>query len=364
VQQDVGGTTTLVSIRAAGEAVYPLFFCKSRVPTAEPSCVPYRDTYKDGITSGDSDGDGVPNATDACPTVFDPVRLLDDGKQADADGDGAGDACDPCPLDAKDACKRPLAGDADGDGIANGADDCPDVADASQDDADKDGRGDACDGCGDANPGATACATLIPTVRNPAATGHHKIGTVVNITGAYVTAAKSSSGFYVQTADNPAVPWGGLYVPSGPLTSKVKVGNKVSFHGVYAEVFAMSEVTPAALTVDDPGTALPFAPLATAPADFADATKGEPYESILLTISGGFSITNDNPDAPGKFYEFVVNNSLRVDDQIWTRFGTPANGPYPPTAYVNGTAFNTIVGIGGYSFNNHKLWPRSAADFQ
>jgi len=36
----------------------------------------------------DTDGDGVPNATDNCPTISNP-------DQADTDGDGIGDACDP-----------------------------------------------------------------------------------------------------------------------------------------------------------------------------------------------------------------------------------------------------------------------------
>ena len=48
----------------------------------------------------DSDGDGIPDAMDNCPTVFNPIRPVDNGEQADADGDGVGDACDPCPLDA------------------------------------------------------------------------------------------------------------------------------------------------------------------------------------------------------------------------------------------------------------------------
>ena len=46
----------------------------------------------------DSDGDGIPDATDNCPTVFNPIRPIDNGGQADFDGDGVGDACDPCPL--------------------------------------------------------------------------------------------------------------------------------------------------------------------------------------------------------------------------------------------------------------------------
>jgi hypothetical protein len=43
-----------------------------------------------GTTSTDADGDGVPDATDNCPTVPNPAP------QADSDGDGVGDACDNC----------------------------------------------------------------------------------------------------------------------------------------------------------------------------------------------------------------------------------------------------------------------------
>jgi hypothetical protein len=54
--------------------------------------------YAGAILAGDADGDGIPDALDACPAVFDPVRPQDGGSQADLDGDGVGDACDPCPL--------------------------------------------------------------------------------------------------------------------------------------------------------------------------------------------------------------------------------------------------------------------------
>ena len=97
---------TLDQIGAAASGVYPLFFCRGAEPTDEPTCVPYRDTYPDGTSATDFDGDGVPDATDDCPTVFNPPRPLDNGdsamltKQADVDGDGFGDACDAKPLDA------------------------------------------------------------------------------------------------------------------------------------------------------------------------------------------------------------------------------------------------------------------------
>ena len=51
-------------------------------------------------SASDADGDGVNDDDDDCPSVFDPVRPMDNGTQPDSDGDGRGDACDPCPLDA------------------------------------------------------------------------------------------------------------------------------------------------------------------------------------------------------------------------------------------------------------------------
>jgi cytosine/adenosine deaminase-related metal-dependent hydrolase len=84
---------------------YAAFFCGT--PTNEPTCVPSRpksvmgSTIYTGIPSAtDSDGDGIPDAMDNCPKIFNPIRPLDANKQPDADGDGIGDACDPTPLGA------------------------------------------------------------------------------------------------------------------------------------------------------------------------------------------------------------------------------------------------------------------------
>ena len=72
---------------------------------------------------GDSDGDGVPDATDNCPDVPNP-------DQGNNDGDSLGDVCDP---------------DDDNDGIDDVADNCPIDANPSQDDFDGDGLGNVCD---------------------------------------------------------------------------------------------------------------------------------------------------------------------------------------------------------------------------
>jgi len=106
----------------------------------------------------DTDGDGVIDANDNCPTVPNPDQADADGDgkgdacdncptianadQADADGDGKGDVCDNCPTVANASQT-----DTDGDGLGDACDNCPTVANASQTDSDSDGRGDVCDNC-------------------------------------------------------------------------------------------------------------------------------------------------------------------------------------------------------------------------
>jgi hypothetical protein len=85
--------------------------------------------------NNDVDDDGIPDAIDNCPTVYNP-------DQADADGDGIGDVCDNCPT-----VHNPDQADADGDGIGDVCDNCPDVHNPDQADADGDGIGDVCDNC-------------------------------------------------------------------------------------------------------------------------------------------------------------------------------------------------------------------------
>ena len=74
------------------------------------------------VSPCDSDGDGVSDANDNCPTV-------PNTGQADEDGDGIGDACDP---------------DRDGDGVANAATTAR-MTRTRPEDADGDGIGDVCD---------------------------------------------------------------------------------------------------------------------------------------------------------------------------------------------------------------------------
>jgi hypothetical protein len=98
----------------------------------------------DALPVPDTDGDGVPDATDNCP-------LVANSDQADNDGDGQGDACDA---------------DDDNDGDLDGADNCLLVANSDQADNDGDGQGDACD-ADDDNDGDLDGADNCPLVANP-----------------------------------------------------------------------------------------------------------------------------------------------------------------------------------------------------
>ena len=112
-----------------------------------------------GVCRGqDSDGDGIPDAQDNCPSVYNPSQADSDGdrvgdacdncvytpnqNQADSDGDGVGNVCDNCP-----GTYNPSQADSDGDRVGDACDNCIYTPNADQADADRDGMGDACDTC-------------------------------------------------------------------------------------------------------------------------------------------------------------------------------------------------------------------------
>jgi OmpA-OmpF porin, OOP family len=109
--------------------------------SSDPACAGRR-------RGGDSDGDGLPDAQDRCPSAAEDKDGFEDGDgcpDLDDDGDGLPDAQDRCPRQAED---KDGVDDADGcpdadndrDGVADGEDRCP------QQPEDKDGFEDG-DGC-------------------------------------------------------------------------------------------------------------------------------------------------------------------------------------------------------------------------
>ncbi|NKB32708.1 MAG: hypothetical protein GKR91_06385 [Pseudomonadales bacterium] len=137
----------------------------------------------------DSDGDGIPDASDNCPSISNP-------DQFDLDNDGLGNVCDPdddndlvddvfdnCPVNFNadqanadndslgDACDA----DDDNDNILDLDDNCPVVANPNQENFDGDVLGDACDPDDD-NDGVNDGFDNCPLVFNPNQTDSNSDG--------------------------------------------------------------------------------------------------------------------------------------------------------------------------------------------
>nr|MCU0685870.1 thrombospondin type 3 repeat-containing protein [Polyangiaceae bacterium] len=347
-QREFGKTVATLQTSIAGVpgGAYPLFFC-SAAQAGEPSCVPARPGEFTGVPSAaDADGDGIPNATDLCPTIFSPTRPLDGGAQADGDGDGLGDACDPCPFKAGSLDCPLVSSDIDADGVPEPADNCPDVPNAGQEDADGDQKGDPCDACpSTSNPGSAPCPgqfTITQVKGLP-------LNTAVVIKAVAVSAVDttgSTRGFWVQDAA------AGLFAFTGAVSPTVVPGDVVDLASTVTEFSGLKQLANPFVTKVGSGPAP--APVVVSPASIAtggaDVNK---YMSMLVRVAN-VSVINQNPDEPpGDFDEFAVTGNLRVDDFIFD---------FDNASFPVGTAFSQITGPLHFSFANSKILPRTAAD--
>ncbi len=370
VAGDIG--KTLAELETSVGAIYPAFFCGT--PDKEPTCTPERDgavpvpasvngstVYSGQTSASDADGDGVEDAMDDCPSVFNPVRPLDDGAQADFDADGEGDACDVCPMDADTTmCSSPDPNDSDGDGVANLLDNCPTVPNAGQEDGDGDMKGDACDPCPtQPNPGNQACLATIYDVKQ----GVVPVGAVVAIENALVT-GKGQTGYFLQVKAGDPIYAGsddsGIFVFSPGAA--VAVGDRVSIPAAtIADFFGQIQLTNAAAVVLSQGEAPPD-PVVVTPAEVATGgAKATTLEAVVVEVQD-VQVTDIDP-APGPG-QATPNDELTVDSIPPTGAALRVNSylylvtPYPAV----GDTFTRLAGVLRLANGNTKIEPRGAAD--
>jgi hypothetical protein len=383
VSRETGGRNLAV-LQAANMGRYPLFFCGT--PMNEPSCLPERNAmaplpspvvngstrYTGMSDPNDMDGDGIANAMDNCPGVFNPVRPVDNMRQADFDGDGQGDACDPCPLNANTTtCTAPDPNDRDADGVPNDRDNCPDVHNPMQQDTDADGKGDACDPCPmAANPGTMMCPAMrytIPTIRNPMAAGHPALMSNVAVEGAVVTGVKTSGtnhAFFIQ--DPTATAWAGIYVFVGANPVTVMPGDVVTVSGQYSNFRGLDQIDARMGSVMRTGSGTVPMPLVVSPSDVAPGgPRAAELQSMLVRVE---RVT-------------AVSPTVGTDFRIVAGTGCPdagaGDGGVPGAALVTSfiandtgaspfpaTMCQTYSSITGhvYVFTDPKIAPRSAMD--
>jgi imidazolonepropionase-like amidohydrolase len=359
---------SLPTLTAAVGAAYPLFFCNA-TPMNEPTCSPERmqsvmgsTTYSGVLTVDDADGDGIPDVMDDCPRVFNPIRPVDNSKQADVDGDGVGDACDVCPLDANtNVCSGIDPNDLDGDGIPNAQDNCPNTANADQKDTDGDGIGDACDACPmDANPNGAGCPKTIYDIKT---LNMIKVGDAVGVKNALIT-GKASGAMFLQVKETDGGYKGaqnsGIVVaiaaPPGNVGDRVdvtvatvaSVGGEIQLANATLVVTPMGEMPPAPITVDSMGMPLTSAELAM-------GMEAQGLDGVIVTLAN-VKVTDINPmpgmgDVP-PINEFVVDGALRVNDLLHLLMPQP----------VVADSYTSLTGILELRNGNYKIEPRSDAD--
>jgi cytosine/adenosine deaminase-related metal-dependent hydrolase len=355
VSEDAG--ITLSAIQASvGPSAYDLYICGT--PADEPTCEPFRNNEDgDGIiyptsSTTDFDGDGIDNAVDNCPDVFNPQRPLDGFVQADADADGIGDACDPCPLTTGQTC---VWRDRDLDGVVDLDDNCPNADNANQLDTDGDYIGDACDACPNFQSFDGACPASVYDIKD----GTVALGTDVILQDMQVTAV-NEDGAYLQRVPGQTAfageDYSGIYVYMPGVEPKPGIGDRVDIGGSVDEFFSQIQLNGVTfLTVNSTGNDDPT-PVSVLPAEVATGgTRAEQLEGVFVQLTDAEVTAVDLAPGPGDSAptnEFEVGGSLRVNDEFYLVQPAPAVGE----------TFAVLQGVLRFGNGDHKLEPRSAFD--
>lgn len=378
-----GEGTTLAALRTANASTYPLFFC-GMPPRDEPTCTPMRgapwlfsgNPYTGVASMTDRDGDGIADAMDNCPAVFNPRRPMDLGGQADSDGDGAGDICDVCPLDANTTmCGTPDRQDVDNDGVLNGADNCPGDPNAGQADTDSDGKGNACDPCPmAANPGGLSCPPppgVLATIYEVKALNSPLLNQRVQIVNALVTAT-NGLGFFLQVHESEPGYTGrdfsGVFVfyPGTTPRTDIVPGDRVSIQSAAVTDFSgqvqLNNIRAGSVQVVTRNNPLPAPTIVMAgEVNAAMAPRARALEGVLIGLGGISNVADIAPAAgPGDtvptneftIAEMMGGPQLRVNDFMYVL------APFPTV----GEVFAQVRGVLQFRNGNYKLEPRNAFD--
>lgn len=195
------------------------------------------------------------------------------------------------------------------------------------------------------------------------ATGTEVVVQEVVVTGVTGLGFPSSfGGFFAQEPEGGAN--GGIFVfagGNGPDVSGLSVGDIVTLRGAVVEFPGDAEqqlteldISSGELEVVGSGGTTPVTDVDLA--DFADPATAEPWESVLVRITGAFEVTERLER--GEFVVAAGDTSLIVDDFL---LDIPADdGNFPN--FDSGAGFESLTGVINFNAGSFKLAPRGVED--
>ena len=344
-------------LAACGSSTSPR--CGDGTPQGQQLCVTppvCGNGIKEGTEQCDdgnrTDGDGCESD---CTLPVCGNGIKDGSEQCDDGNQTSGDGCE------NDCTLTPPPSDVDGDGVPDATDNCPSVANADQADSDGDGIGDACEACPHPNPGNGACPVSIYELKTKNQSGQYPYeGMQVTLTNQLVTAV-APDGFFLQVPETDGDYAGpdnsAIFVSTGSAPA-VTAGDRVNIASAVPTSASGPErlSSVSGVTTLSSGNSMPV-PIYASSADLADnGARALALDSALVTLQDA-TVTDTAPTpGPGDDfgpYEFIVDGSgLRVDDELY------AIAPRPQLNEV----FYTLVGIHDFRYGHYRLEPRDASD--
>ena len=221
------------------------------------------------------------------------------------------------------------------------------------------------------DPGSTSTGSETGVTIYDVQDGTIAEGTMVTVDGVAITGIRDDVGVYVQ--EQAGGPFSGIYVDTGDLDlSTFAVGDLVTVSGVTSEDIGVNGVAGLTAimigdgmgTMEADGGTAKLMPEAVAPDVLADEMTAEPYEGVLVSTTGMLSAVPVPGNTFGQFNEFAVADGeavVLVDDFLYSIFANENAADF--TDFGEGAMFTAVQGPLNFSFGDHKIAPRSAADF-